>query len=110
IVRPDLGLVGLDDCIERRGLDVAFLGQDGLQRAHAQLHLGELRAVLVVMVVVVIVVFAGHLRASGQGFWLIYSMPSLSRMLPVADRIDRFNTAIGRTVAWAALFVVLLQF
>ena len=31
-------------------------------------------------------------------------------MLPVADRIDRFNTAIGRTVAWAALFVVLVQF
>jgi TRAP-type mannitol/chloroaromatic compound transport system permease small subunit len=31
-------------------------------------------------------------------------------MLPVADRIDRFNTAIGRTVAWAALFVVAVQF
>jgi TRAP-type mannitol/chloroaromatic compound transport system permease small subunit len=31
-------------------------------------------------------------------------------MLPVADRIDRFNAAIGRAVAWAALFIVLMQF
>ena len=28
----------------------------------------------------------------------------------VADRIDRLNGAIGRTVAWAALFIVLVQF
>ena len=37
-------------------------------------------------------------------------MLSVSRMLPVADRIDRFNTAIGRSVAWVLLFVVLVQF
>ena len=37
-------------------------------------------------------------------------MPSVSRMLPVADRIDRFNAAIGRSVAWVLLFVVLVQF
>jgi TRAP-type mannitol/chloroaromatic compound transport system permease small subunit len=30
--------------------------------------------------------------------------------LGLADRIDRFNAAIGRTMAWAVLFVVLLQF
>jgi TRAP-type mannitol/chloroaromatic compound transport system permease small subunit len=28
----------------------------------------------------------------------------------LADRIDRLNAAIGRTMAWAALFVVLMQF
>ena len=28
----------------------------------------------------------------------------------IADRIDRFNTAAGRAVAWLALVVVLLQF
>jgi TRAP-type mannitol/chloroaromatic compound transport system permease small subunit len=28
----------------------------------------------------------------------------------IADRIDRFNTAIGRAAAWLALVVVLLQF
>jgi TRAP-type mannitol/chloroaromatic compound transport system permease small subunit len=33
-----------------------------------------------------------------------------SRMLGVADRIDRLNGAIGRTAAWLALAVVLLQF
>jgi TRAP-type mannitol/chloroaromatic compound transport system permease small subunit len=33
-----------------------------------------------------------------------------SRMLGVADRIDHLNGAIGRTAAWLALAVVLLQF
>jgi TRAP-type mannitol/chloroaromatic compound transport system permease small subunit len=37
-------------------------------------------------------------------------MAWVSRMLPVADRIDRLNGAVGRTVAWAALFIVLTQF
>jgi TRAP-type mannitol/chloroaromatic compound transport system permease small subunit len=31
-------------------------------------------------------------------------------MLGIADRIDRCNAAIGRAAAWAALFVVLMQF
>lgn len=31
-------------------------------------------------------------------------------MLALADRIDRLNGAIGRTVAWAALLIVLVQF
>lgn len=31
-------------------------------------------------------------------------------MLSMADRIDRLNTAIGRAAAWAALFIVLVQF
>ena len=37
-------------------------------------------------------------------------MSGASRTIALADRIDRFNAAIGRVVAWAALFVVLLQF
>jgi len=31
-------------------------------------------------------------------------------MLALADRIDRLNAAIGRTVAWACVFVVAVQF
>jgi TRAP-type mannitol/chloroaromatic compound transport system permease small subunit len=31
-------------------------------------------------------------------------------MLDLADRIDRLNGAVGRTLAWAALFIVLVQF
>ena len=37
-------------------------------------------------------------------------MTTLSRMAEIADRIDRLNAAIGRTAAWAALFIVLMQF
>ena len=32
------------------------------------------------------------------------------RTLALADRIDRINGAIGRTAAWAVLFVVVVQF
>src|SRR5262245_35421455 len=58
-VGADLGLVGLDDEIERSRIDIALLGQDRLQRAHAQLRLGELGAVLVV-----VVLGHGNLRCS----------------------------------------------
>jgi len=54
IVRADFGLIGLDDGIERRRIDVAFLGQDRLQRADAQFGLRQFRMVVMVMVVVVI--------------------------------------------------------
>ena len=36
-------------------------------------------------------------------------MPT-GRLLGMADAIDRVTTAVGRTVAWASLFVVLMQF
>src|SRR5438105_3285018 len=49
-MRTDLGLIGFDDEIERGRIDVALLCQDRLQRAYAQLRLGELRAVLIVLV------------------------------------------------------------
>ena len=35
---------------------------------------------------------------------------NFTRMIALADRIDRLTTAIGRAVAWLALAVVLLQF
>jgi len=37
-------------------------------------------------------------------------MALASQLLPVADRIDRLNAAVGRAAAWAALFIVLVQF
>jgi TRAP-type mannitol/chloroaromatic compound transport system permease small subunit len=37
-------------------------------------------------------------------------MADSSRLILVADRIDRLNAAIGRGAAWLALFVVLVQF
>jgi TRAP-type mannitol/chloroaromatic compound transport system permease small subunit len=37
-------------------------------------------------------------------------MASSSTILGVADRIDRLNAAVGRTAAWAALFIVVVQF
>jgi TRAP-type mannitol/chloroaromatic compound transport system permease small subunit len=38
------------------------------------------------------------------------AMGIFPRMAELADRIDRFNAAIGRAAAWAALFIVLMQF
>ena len=46
--------------VERGRIDIAFLGQHGFQRAHAQLHLGQLRAVVVVMIVMVVIVVVRH--------------------------------------------------
>ena len=37
-------------------------------------------------------------------------MPETSRTIALADRIDRLNAAIGRSVAWFCLFVVAVQF
>ena len=60
VARADLGLVGLDDGVERGRVDIALLGQHGFQRADAKLRLRQLRAVLVIVVMVVIVVVSGH--------------------------------------------------
>ena len=48
-MRPDFGLEGLDNRIERRRIDIALLGQHGLERPHPQLHFREFGAVLVVV-------------------------------------------------------------
>jgi TRAP-type mannitol/chloroaromatic compound transport system permease small subunit len=37
-------------------------------------------------------------------------MPQSSRTMTLADRIDRLNAVIGRSVAWACLLVVVVQF
>jgi len=37
-------------------------------------------------------------------------LPVFRALLPLADRIDRLNTAVGRAVAWLALAIVLGQF
>ena len=65
VARADLGLVGLDQKVERGGIDIALLGQDGFERAHAQFGLGQFRMVVVVMMMVVM---AGHLRRIGEIF------------------------------------------
>ena len=53
VVRADLGLVGLHDGVERGRLDIALFGQNRLQRANAQLRLGQFRMIVVVMIVIV---------------------------------------------------------
>ena len=49
IVRADLGLVLLDDGVERSRLDVALFGEHRLERANAQFDLGQLRVVVIMM-------------------------------------------------------------
>ena len=49
-VWTDLGFVSIDHGVECGRIDVALLGQDGFERAHPQLQVRELRAVLMVMV------------------------------------------------------------
>ena len=51
-MRTDLGLVGLDQRVDGGGVEIAFLGQHGFERADAQLHFGQFRAVVVMMIVV----------------------------------------------------------
>ncbi len=58
VARPDLGLVGLDQKVESGRVHIAFLGQNGFERADAQLRLRQFRMVVVVMMMVVIV--SGH--------------------------------------------------
>ena len=54
VARTDLGLIGLDNDVERGRIDIALLAQNGFERAHAQLHLGEFRAVVMIVVVVIV--------------------------------------------------------
>ena len=51
----DLRLVGLDQHVDRRGVDVALLDEDRFERAHAQLDLGQLAVVVIVVVGVVVI-------------------------------------------------------
>ena len=58
VPRPDLVLVGLDDDIDRLGIDEALAHEDGLERPDPRRHRREL--VVVVMVVIVVVVVIVH--------------------------------------------------
>ena len=55
VARSHLRLVGVDQHVQSRRVDVTFLGQYTLQCSHARLRLAEF-AVLVVRIVIVIVV------------------------------------------------------
>src|SRR5579859_3178140 len=65
-VGTNLGLIGLNDGVERGWFDISLFGQDGLQRAHAQLRLGQLRVVVVMMVMMVVIVAAHGPRISAM--------------------------------------------
>src|SRR5665213_340375 len=52
-------LVGLDNGVERCRIDIAFFGQDGLERTDTQLGLGQFRMVVIVLMMVVIMVSHG---------------------------------------------------
>ena len=47
-VRADPGLIGLDDGVQRRRIDITLLGQDRFQRAYAQFGLRQFRMVVIV--------------------------------------------------------------
>src|SRR6267143_1567889 len=56
VARADLRLVGVDQRVERLGIDEALVHQQRFQRAHAELDVGERRAVRSGAVVVLVVV------------------------------------------------------
>ena len=71
-MRSDLGLVGFDDGVERRGIGVALLDQNGLERTHPQLGFRQLGRLVIVIVVVMLmgvamamlmIVVRGHERS-----------------------------------------------
>ena len=80
IVRADLGLVGLDDGVERGRLDIAFFGQDRLERAHAQLGLRQFRMVVIVVVMVVVMVAHGRKIGAKSGLCRGEDSASISAM------------------------------
>src|SRR6185437_3710547 len=49
-MRPDLGLIRLDDAVERGRVDITLFGQNRFERAHPELHFRQLGAVLMVVV------------------------------------------------------------
>src|SRR5216683_1950334 len=59
IMGADFGFIGLDNGIECCRIDIAFFSQDGFQRAHPQLGLGQFRMVMVVVMMIVVVACHG---------------------------------------------------
>src|ERR1700754_53991 len=69
-MRADPRFIGFDDGVERGRIDIALLGENGFERAHAQLHLGQFRAVLVIVVVMmmtVVVLGSSHGMSTQNG-------------------------------------------
>jgi hypothetical protein len=54
VARADLGLAGVDQLVERPGIDEPFLGQQRLQRLDAKLGLGQRGSVCIVVIVMVV--------------------------------------------------------
>jgi hypothetical protein len=70
-MRADLGLDILYDLIECARIDIALLSHDRLERAHPELHLGQLRAVRVFVGMMLICghgeTFRGRIAAGSHG-------------------------------------------
>ena len=73
VMRADPGFIGLDDGIQRRRINVPLLGQDRLQRAHAQFRLRQFGMVVIVVMVVVIVIMFAHGQQDSR------KIPAMSR-------------------------------
>ena len=56
VARADLGLVGLDQGVDRRRIDIAFLDQDGFERPHPQLDFRQMAMVVVVVMMGMIMI------------------------------------------------------
>ncbi len=88
IARADLLFVGLDQDVERGRIDVALLGQQRLERAHAQLGLRQLGMVVIVMVVVIMSAHA----------------PEHNRAIAAVSRhLTTHNIVSDREVNWRAV-------
>jgi hypothetical protein len=55
-MRPDFGLEMLDDLIDGLRIKIAFLGKHRFERAHAALHVAQVRSMVMVVIVIVIVI------------------------------------------------------
>jgi len=53
IARADLLLIGIDQQAERRRIDIALLGQDGLERARTRSSVSRQFRMVVMMIVIV---------------------------------------------------------
>ena len=50
VARPDLGLIGVDQHIQCRGIDVALFDQQRLQRLDPQRRIAELGMIVIVII------------------------------------------------------------
>ena len=67
-MRTDFGFIKLDDAIKRGGFDIPLLDQNRLDRAHPQLHLGEIGALIMIVIMCIHRQNTTNYRVSGQIF------------------------------------------